>query len=192
MRPNLMDASTLQDDLDTSIQLAKEYMSLQKSLVTGNADEFRWDGDKSEEPLFHAIMNEVAMNSLGSGSVSETIALPDGTQAGLYIFGRDCTVGTDTPLNRGVVVSNGNVTIGNSFDGLIIANGTINMMIGGLQLNADSMIVNEVMDWAARNGFAHYFNGVEEMDVLENNVVSGAIVESMTFKNWMKNEFGED
>lgn len=171
----------------------KNYLGKQLSLVNSGytSDMKLTEPDGSEKPI---CRYELLPDSLKSELVKDRIidfdavnadsgimpVIRDNTAAGgtLYITPGDYTV--DGTIDKGLIISGGDVTVNRSFEGLIIAKGTVSVNGSNIKLKSNLMMVGALLEMARNDAsLSKYFIGLKTLDKRSVNVA-----ECIRYENW--------
>lgn len=217
--------------LKEAIKTAMEYKSMELGLTSTNSAatsaDFRMD-DKKVSPLFKTIITQDGTDSLiakeaglsGNGFIkySDTvfikpvpISLPGYADCYVYIINNPSTPfvlndkislnGINYPVSNGIVIATGDLEVSTSYQGMIICGGTATVQNTGVQITADSNMVQNIFSyalgkeriaaalggWDSTKRFTQYFQdytgtfgGTEETGKID-------LSKYITYENWMKN-----
>lgn len=100
----------------------------------------------------------------------------------IYITAGDCNV--SSTINRGIIVSGGNVQVDANFEGLILARGKVSAHGSSITATSNLAMIGSLFEMIRNDSsLSQYFRGLEEEDESSSNVA-----ECIHYENWKRNE----
>ena len=151
-----------------------------RSPVTGEENdvlryELLQDSDKSEL-VKDRIIDFAAVNA--DSSIMPIEKTCEGTDGKLYITPGDYNV--DGTIDKGLIISGGNVSVSKSFEGLILAKGKVSVNGSSIDLKANLLMVGKILEMVRNDkDLSKYFIGLRTN---ENRSVD--VADCISYKNW--------
>lgn len=179
-------------DADTGVyynyadQMAKNYMSLQRYLedwslhsVEITSEKVRFD-NKMDDPVTSSFV-DFSLIPVNSEDVSNENGIL------IAVVGRDYDI--ITPDLKGIVIATGNVRVLKSFEGMIIAGGSIELVEPNIDIKADEKLVADLFKDDASSDTPRFSHLFFEYGTVDENVLGLINIDKyQTYENWTRTE----